>query len=137
MQSAITNLEVRDLVGDGNECLITREPYHSGPQHFGVNMVIRRMEGNTLGIVWKEILSARNFASFLPRLEILEPDEANIGRPGTDTKGEIEFRARGALTDIVWKGEVNFHALGRERPLDTLSVERVWSWDGLQFSPQL
>jgi hypothetical protein len=60
--------------------------------------------------------------------------EANIGRPGTTTKGEVEFRVRGSLTDIAWKGEVNFHALGREKPLETIPLERVWAWDGAQFS---
>lgn len=136
MKSGILNLEIRDLAGDGNECLITREPFHSGPQYFGVNMVIRRIEGNEFKVVGKFPIAAHNFASFPPRLEILEPDEANIGRPGTDTKGEIEFVARDSRTRIVWKGEINFHALGREKPLETLPLERVWSWDGAQFSPQ-
>jgi hypothetical protein len=134
MKSALTSLEVRDLVGDGNEFLITREPYQAGPQNLGVNMVIRRMEGNNFKTIWKAPISAKNFASYPPRLDILDPAEANIGRPGTDTKSEVEFRARGSLTDIVWKGEVNFHALGREKPLETIPLERTWSWDGAQFS---
>ena len=99
-------------------------------------MVIRRMSENQLNTVWKAPFAAKNFASYPPRLDILDPVETNIGRPGTDTKGEVEFRARGSLTDIAWKGEVNFHALGREKPLETIPLERIWSWDGAQFSPK-
>ena len=67
-----------------------------------------------------------------------QPTRGTVRRDaqGTDTKGEIEFRARGPQSDIVWKGEIKFHAMGREKPLETLTVERVWSWDGQQFSPQ-
>jgi hypothetical protein len=68
-------------------------------------------------------------------MEILQPHEKNVGLPGTDTKGEVEFRERGALTDIVWKGKISFHALGREEPVETISAERTWSWDGLRFAP--
>ena len=136
MKSPITRIEARDLVGGGDECLITHEPYSAGPQNSGIRLVVRRLEANNFKVVAKIPISAHNFASFPPRLEILEPDEANIGRPGTDTKGEIEFVARDSRTIIVWKGEINFHALGRERPLETLTVEKLWSWDGQQFSPR-
>ncbi len=135
MKSAISHLEVRDLAGDGDEFLITREPYSIGPLNSGVNMVIRRLAGNELKVLWKSPIAAKNLASYPARRETLEPAEANIGRPGTDTKGEVEFRPRGALTDIVWKGEINFHALGREKPIETLPVEKVWRWDGVQFKP--
>jgi hypothetical protein len=64
-----------------------------------------------------------------------EPDEANLGRPGTDTKGDIEFRTRGAQTDIAWKGEIRFHAIGREKPLETIAIGRLWTWDGVKFKP--
>ncbi len=134
MKSPVAGLEARDLAGDGNEFLITREPYASGPQSFGMNLLIRKIEQGNLKVVGKIPVSAHNFDSYPPRLDIAEPDEANIGRPGTDTKGEIEFRTHGALTDIAWKGEIKFYALGREKPLETISVERVWSWNGVQFS---
>ena len=136
MKSPLTHIEVRNLTGDGNECLITHEPYSSGPANSGVRLVIRRMEEGDFKIVARLPVSAHNFGSFPPRMEILEPDEANIGRPGTDTEGEIEFRPHGSKTDIVWKGEINFHAMGRELPLETLTVERVWSWNGQEFVPQ-
>ena len=133
MQSAITRIEVHDLTGDGNECLITHEPYSRGPRNFGVNLVIRRIEGNDFRVLLKAPIAAQNLASYPARREMLEPAEANIGRPGTTTTGEVEFRARGALTDVVWKGEINTHALGREKPVETLPVERIWSWDGAEF----
>ncbi len=135
MKSPITRLEVRDLAGDGDEFLITHEPYSAGPMNSGVNMVVRRLAGNELKVLWKTPIAAKNLASYPAKREILEPAELNIGRPGTDTKGEVEFRARGTLTDIVWKGEINIHALGREKPVETLSVEKVWRWDGAHFIP--
>jgi hypothetical protein len=135
MQSAIIRLEVRDLLGDGNECLITHEPFRVGPQNAGVNLVIRRLEGGSLKSLWKTPIEARNLASYPPQMDILEPPEMNIGRPGTDTKGDVEFRAREALTDIIWRGKVNFHALGREEPVESISIERAWSWDGTKFAP--
>jgi hypothetical protein len=134
MQSAITGLEIRRLLGDGIDCLITREPYRVGPQNSGVELVIRRLEGDALRTLWKTAIEARNLAAYPPKMEILEPPELNIGRPGTDTKGEVEFRERGTLTEIVWKGKISFHALGREEPVDTISIERTWSWDGIKFA---
>lgn len=136
MHTAITRLEIRDLLGDGNDCLITHEPYRVGPQNSGVNVVIRRLEGGAFKTLGQIPLEARNLAAYPPKLQILEPTELNIGRPGTDTKGAVEFGARGALTDIVWKGKVNFHVLGREEPVETLSLEMTWSWDGTRFSPR-
>ncbi len=134
MKSPIASLEALDLAGDGNEFLVTREPYASGPQVFGMDLLVRRFDGNRLITVGKIPIAARNFASYPPRLQIAEPDEANIGQPGTDTKGEIEFRARGQQTDIAWKGEIRFHALGREKPLETIPLERVWTWNGNRLS---
>jgi hypothetical protein len=136
MKSPLAGLEARDMLGEGDEFLVTREPYDAGPSNVGMNVLIRRLEGSAFKIVGRIPVSARNFASYPPRLDIAEPDEANIGRPGTDTKGEIEFRSRGPLTDIAWKGEIRFHALGREKPLETIPLERVWAWDGIQFSPR-
>jgi hypothetical protein len=101
-----------------------------------VNVVIRRLEGGAFKTLGQIPLEARNLAAYPPKLQILEPTELNIGRPGTDTKGAVEFGARGALTDIVWKGKVNFHVLGREEPVETLSLEMTWSWDGTRFSPR-
>lgn len=133
MKSAITSLEARDLAGDGNEFLITQEPYQAGPMNLGVDLVLRRIVQHQLETIWKAPIAAKNLASYPPRLDILDPPEANIGRPGTDSKGVIVFRPRGPVTDIVWKGDVNFHALGREKPLESIPLERIWSWNGTQY----
>ena len=69
------------------------------------------------------------------KVQTLAPPEKNIGLPGTVTKGEVEFRARGRISEPVWKGKVEFHALGREEPVDTLSLEKVCTWDGTKFAP--
>ncbi len=135
VQSAITSLEIRNLVGDGCECIVTREPYSAGPQNDGINMVIRRDEKGELATLWKAPLEARNFASYPARVRILQPPEANIGSPGTVTKGDVEFRARGQLTDLVWKGKVELYAVGREQPLESLPIEKVCQWQGDRFSP--
>ena len=135
MQSAVTRLEIRDLLGDGNECLITREPFAVGPANAGMSTVIRRLEKGELKILWKAPLEARNLASYPPARRVLQPPEANIGMPGTVTKGELEFRARGRLTDLVWKGKVEIHVLGREEPVESVSIEKTCAWDGTKFAP--
>jgi len=47
----------------------------------------------------------------------------------------VEFRPRGALVDIVWKGKVNFHIIGREQLVESVAIEKTCSWDGVKFSP--
>lgn len=135
MQAGITSLEVRDLLGDGNDFLITREGFNLGVASHGVNMVIRRLELGVFRILWKAPVEFSNLASFPPKPQMLTPPEKNIGLPGTVTKGDVEFRARGRLSEPVWKGKVEFHALGREEPVDTLNVEKVCAWDGTKFAP--
>jgi len=135
MLSGITRMEVLDLLGDVNECIVTEEPFHSQPEEDGTNMVIRRMEGNALKTLWQAPLEFRNLASFPPQRQILEPPEKNIGAPGTVTQGKVDFRARGPLSEPAWKGKIEFHVLGREEPVDTVTVEKVCSWDGSKFAP--
>lgn len=135
VQSAVTRIEIRDLLGDGNECIITREPFAAGPQNAGVHTVVRRLEKGELKILWKAPLEACNLASYPATRRALQPPEANIGMPGTVTKGELEFRARGRLTDLVWKGKVEFHVLGREEPVESVAIEKVCAWDGTKFAP--
>jgi hypothetical protein len=133
--SAVTRIEIRDLLGDGNECIITREPFAVGPQNAGVHTLIRRLEKRELKILWKAPLEARNLASYPATHRVLQPPEANIGMPGTVTKGELEFRTRGRLTDMVWKGKVEFYALGREEPAESVAIEKTCAWDGTKFAP--
>jgi len=135
MQAGITSLEVRDLLGDGNECLVIREGFNLGIETRGVNMVIRKLEAGAFTVLWKAPVEFNNLASFPPRVQTLAPPEKNIGLPGTVTKGEVEFRARGRISEPVWKGKVEFHALGRDEPVDTLRIEKVCAWDGTKFAP--
>ncbi|HEV2349577.1 MAG TPA: hypothetical protein VG028_07000 [Terriglobia bacterium] len=135
MKFAILDLEVRDLLGDGNECLITHEPFRIQAKEDGVNLVIRRLEVNELITLWKTPLQFRNTASYLPHTQILEPPEINIGVPGTVTSGSVEYRARGQVSEPVWKGKVDFFVVGRDEPIDTVKIEKACPWDGFKFAP--
>jgi len=134
IQAAIIAVEVRDLLGDGNECLVTREPFRLGPETRGVNMVIRRIEGGVFKTLWKAPLEFRNLGSFPPRAQVLQPPERNIGTEGTVTLGEVSFRLRGRVYEPVWKGKVEFYVLGREQPLESVAIEKVCSWEGARFT---
>jgi len=135
LQAAITSLEVRDLAGDGNECIITHEHFTMGPEHFGVNMVIRRIEAGALRVLWQAPVMYRNLASYPAKMQTASPPERNIGVAGTVTSGDVEFRPRGRVTDLVWKGKVEFYAVGREQPVGSLPIERTYVWDGARFAP--
>lgn len=135
MQSAITSIEVRGLASDGNDCLITHEPFKTQTHYDGVNMVIRQIDGGALKTLWQAPLEFRNMASFPPKLKKLDPPENNIGTPGTITKGTVEFRARGQINEPFWKGTIAFYIPGREKPIDTVSLEKLCPWDGSKFAP--
>lgn len=135
MKAGITALEVRDLLGSGNECLVTHEPFHSGPEDRGVNLVIRHIEDGALKILWQAPLEHRNLASFPPRLRVLAPPEKNIGLAGTVTTGSVDFRPSGKVHEPVWRGKIEFFAVGREEPVETVTVEKVCAWDGEKFKP--
>jgi hypothetical protein len=135
MQAGIIRMELRDLLGDGNDLLFTREPFRLGPQNQGVDIVIQRIEEDGFKILWKAPLEFHNLASFPPKPQMLEPPERNIGLPGTVTQGSVEFRARGRLSEPYWKGKVELHVIGREQPLETLQIEKLCAWDGEKFAP--
>jgi hypothetical protein len=135
MQAGITFLEVRDLLGDGNECLVSRESFNAGPENHGINMLIRRLEGEAFKLLWKAPVEYRNLASYPPKPQTLTPPEKNIGAPGTVTKGDVEFRARGRIREPLWKGKIEFHAVGRDEPVETIDVEKACAWDGAKFAP--
>jgi hypothetical protein len=135
IQSAITSLEVIDLASDGNDCLLTHEPFKFQTRYDGVNMVIRKIEDDTLKTLWQAPLEFRNLASFPPNPQKLDPPENNIGTPGTITSGTVEFRARGHMNEPVWKGKIAFYIPGREEPLDTVTFEKLCPWDGSKFAP--
>lgn len=134
MQSGIRHVEVRDLLGGGNECLITREVFFAGPENQGVNLVVRTIAAEGFKTLWKAPVEFRNLGTYPPKLQILSPPEKNIGTPGTVTKGDVEFRLRGKVSEPVWKGRVEFYAVGRE-PVESVPLEKVCAWDGSKFAP--
>ncbi len=135
IQSAITSLDVRDLVGDGNECLVTHEPFKIQPENEGVNLVIRRIENKTLITLWHAPLQFRNMASFPSERQVLKPPEENIGAAGTVATGTVEYRARGAMSEPLWKGKISFYVVGRQDALDSATIEKLCPWDGSKFAP--
>jgi hypothetical protein len=135
MKPGIVSGEVRDLLGDGVEFLITREPFREGPATLGVNLVIRRLEGGKFFLLWKAPLESRNLESLPPRIQILQPLEKNAGAPGTVTKGEVEFEPRGKICIPVWKATVEFFAAGQDKPIDSVKVTKACAWNGSAFEP--
>jgi hypothetical protein len=135
MQVGLAAVEVRDLVGDGNECFISREPFSFGPESGGANYLIRRIENGELKVIWKAPIEFRNLALFPPNPEVAQPPEENIGAPGTISRATIEFRARGNVSQPVWKGKVELYVFGREKPVQSVSIEKVCPWDGKRFAP--
>ena len=135
MKPGILSGEVRDLLGDGVECLITHEPFRKGPEVLGVNIVIRRLEGGNFRTLWSAPLESRNLDFFPSELQILHPLEKNAGAPGTVTKGEVEFQPRGNIYIPVWKATVEFRAVGQDKPLDSVKVTKACAWNGSEFEP--
>jgi hypothetical protein len=137
IHAGITSVEVRDLLGDGDECLITLEPFRMGPETRGVNEVIRRIAGSQFQTLWTAPVEFRNLDAYPARVQVLQPPEKNIGQPGTLVKGEVTFRQHGSLYEPVWKGNVEFHVVGREEPVESVPLEKVCPWDGTRFQPLL
>ena len=127
--------EVRDLLGDGIECLITQEPFREGPATLGVNIVIRRLERGNFSSLWVAPLEWQNLGFFPPEVKILHPLEKNAGAPGTVTKGEVEFQPRGKIYIPVWKATVEFFAAGQDKPIDSVKVNKACAWNGSEFEP--
>jgi hypothetical protein len=135
MKPGIISGEVRDLLRDGNECFVTREPFRKGIATRGVNMVIRRLENGSFQSLWTAPIEFRSLDSFPSRLQILQPPEKNIGAPSTVTKGEVEFQQSANVQAPVWKGKVEFFTAGGGKPIQSVSVTKVCAWDGSRFAP--
>jgi hypothetical protein len=135
VKPGILSLEVRDLLGDGNECLITHEAFRKGPEVLGVNLVIRRLERDNFRTLWSAPLESRNLDFFRSEPQILQPLEKNVGAPGTVTKGEVEFQPRGNMHIPVWKATVEFYAVGQDKPLNSVNVTKTCAWNGSEFEP--
>jgi len=133
MKPGIISGEVRDLLGDGVECLITHEPFREGPAAFGINMVIRRLEHGKFLSLWVAPLESRNLGFFPPQVQIRQPLERNAGAPGTVTKAEVEFQQRGNTIIPVWKATVEFFAVGQDKPLNSLKITKACAWNGSEF----
>jgi hypothetical protein len=127
--------EVRDLLGDGIECLITQEPFREGPATLGVNMVIRRLAPGNFLSLWAAPLEWQNLGFFPPEVQILQPLEKNAGAPGTVTKAEVEFQPSGKIYIPVWKATVEFFAAGQDKPIDSVKVTKACAWNGSEFEP--
>lgn len=127
--------EIRDLIGDGNQCLITREPFNIGPQVTGTDLVIRQIDGAKLLTLWKAPVEYRNLSDFPSQLHILQPLEKNIGAGGTVTEGDVEFQPHNGAADLVWKGSIGFYVFGRKDPIQKVSLEKTCTWDGFGYLP--
>jgi hypothetical protein len=135
MKPGILAGEVRDLLGDGIECLITHEPFREGPATLGVNIVIRRLERGNFSSLWVAPIESQNLGFFPPEVQILHPLEKNAGAPGTLTKGEVEFQPRGKIYIPVWKATVEFFTVGKDKPIDSVKVTKACAWNGSEFEP--
>lgn len=137
IQAGIIAAEVRDLLGDGHECLVTQEPFRAGPEDRGAKMVIRRLEDSAFKNLWEAPVEFRRLDAYPPQFRVLQPPEKNIGEPGTLARGEVVFRREGSLYVPVWRGKVEFFVIGRDEPVESVPIEKRCGWDGTEFAPLL
>jgi hypothetical protein len=135
MQAGIISLEIRDLIGDGSDCVITKEPFRQQAQTKGTDLVIRRVAGGKFQTLWKAPIEFQNLSQYTSKTQILQPPEQNIGAPGTVTTGEVTFRPQGPGQEPVWRGKVEFFVFGREKAYDSVNIEKVCPWNGREFTP--
>ncbi|HMD84548.1 MAG TPA: hypothetical protein VKO18_07580 [Terriglobia bacterium] len=134
MNAGITSLEARDLLGDGSDCVITKEPFREQAQTYGANLRIRKIAGGQFQVVWQAPIEFHNLSQYSSKMQILQPPERNIGAPGTVTTGEVTFRPNGKGQEPVWKGKVEFFVFGRDRAVDAVNIEKACPWDGKEFA---
>ncbi len=135
LKTVVNEVEVRDLVGDGNECLVTHEIFAQTFGSSGTNLVIRRVEAGAFKTLWQAPLDVHNLSSYPPKIKMLDPPEKNIGVPGTVSTGKVTFQSNGPVQEPVWKGKVEFHVPGREKPVNTVNLEKACHWNGKEFAP--
>ena len=133
--TGIEFMEVLDLVGDGQECLITVEGFREAPKIEGCRLVIRRFTGGKVKKIWDAPTEVSNLGSYPEKLEVREPPELNIGKPATVTRGTVEFisRPQGGFL-FRWEGEIEFCLLGRHEPVKTIPLKKSFAWNGREFS---
>jgi hypothetical protein len=137
MNAGFTFLEVRDLLSDGSDCVITKEPFREQAQTYGANLRIRKIAGGQFQVVWQAPIKFQNLSQYSPKMQILQPPERNIGAPGTVTTGEVTFRPSAKGQEPVWKGKIEFFVFGRDRAVDAVNIEKACPWDGKEFAPLL
>jgi hypothetical protein len=135
MQAGIISLEIRDLIGDGRDCVITKEPFRQQAQTKGTDLVIRRVAGGNFQTLWKAPVEFQNLSQYASKMQILQPPEQNIGAPGTVTTGEVTFRPQGPGQEPVWRGKVEFFVFGRDKAYDSVNIEKACPWNGQEFMP--
>lgn len=135
LASGISSLEIRDLVGDGNQCVITKESFRDTLDTTGTNLVIRRIVDGQFQNVWQAPIKYKNLSQYNAKLEILQPPEKNIGAPGTVTTGAVTYRPSGSGQVLVWNGKVEFFVVNREKALCSVTIEKTCPWDGSEFAP--
>ncbi len=135
MKAGITSLEIRDLVGDGSDCIITKEPFREQAQTYGTNVRIRKIADGQFQVLWQAPIEFQNLSQYSSKMEILQPPEQNIGVPGTVTTGDVTFRPSGRGQEPVWKGKVEFFVFGRDKAVDSVNIEKACPWDGQGFAP--
>jgi hypothetical protein len=135
MPAGITSLEIRDLLGDGSDCAITREAFREQAQTYGSNLRIRKIANGQFQTLWQAPVEFHNLSQYGPKMQILQPPEQNIGAPGTVTAAEVTFRPAGKGEEPVWKGKVDFFVFGRDKPYDFVKIEKACPWDGQAFAP--
>jgi len=135
MKAGITFLEIRDLIGDGSDCVISKERFREQAQTSGADLRIRRIADGQFQVLWQAPIEFQNLSQYSPRMQILQPPEQNIGAPGTVTTGEVTFRPNGKGQEPVWKGKVDFFVIGRDKPVDFVKIEKACPWNGQAFEP--
>jgi hypothetical protein len=135
MSNGITLLEIRDLVGDGSECIVSKENFRDLADTSGSNLVIRRIVDGQFQTVWQAPIKFRNLSQYNAKVQILQPPEKNIGAPGTVTTGEVTYLPSANGQTPVWKGKVEFFIINREKALDSVKIEKACPWDGNEFAP--
>jgi hypothetical protein len=135
IQAGMTSLEIRNLVDDGSDCVISKEPFRYQAQTYGTNLRIRKIADGQLKTVWQAPIEFHNLSQYSPKMQILQPPEQNIGAPGTVTTGEVTFRPVGKGQDPVWKGKVEFFVPERDKAVDSAKIEKACPWNGQEFAP--
>ncbi len=135
MNAGITTLEIRGLLGDGSDCVITKEAFRDQAQTYGSNLRIRKISSGQFQTLWQAPVEFHNLSQYSPKMQILQPPEQNIGAPGTVTTAEVTFRPAGKGQEPVWKGKVDFFVIGRDKPYDFVKIEKACPWDGQAFAP--